>query len=333
MTTSTRRGWALHLLFWAISYVILIITFSREYDTTQANHAYTLLFHLPIVLVVYGNLWSFNKYFLKKKILPYVLSFCLLLAFGIMLHFLVFERLSLLLFPGYYFISYYTAIEIGVFVLTYLGLTFLLFLSTNWFSLRERQLQLEKENNAVRLHALRSQINPHFLFNSLNNIYSLAKEKQGQASQYILKLSESLRYMLYDADSEYVSLEDELEHLKNYFELEKLRISDKTMVQFRVKGDPSGIPVAPLVFTPIIENAFKYVHAEAPVIDAQIVVDRSEITFNCKNNYSDGKARHQGGLGLKNVKERLALLYPQQHVINIAQDDDFFSIFIQIELP
>lgn len=197
---------------------------------------------------------------------------------------------------------------------------------------------LEKERVESELKFLKSQINPHVMFNHLNNIYFYTLEKSDKAPQMILKLSEIMRYMLYEATEKYVPLEKELEYIHNYIELEKIRLEDRGEVQFEVKGAPDDYAIAPLLLISFIENSFKHsmqTQDDDIWIRIGITLEDGWLEFQAENNWSEPQQEdrpNQAGIGLQNVKKRLQLLYPNRHTLSISQSEGLFLIHLRIKL-
>ena len=308
------------LVFWLISFTILHRLFARTGDSGWIDIYFTILFHIPLLLVVYGNYMLVQNFIVRNRnVILYIIGLGLLLALGIGLHFLTFDLLSDWLFPGYYFVTFYTLREVLEFVSSYATISMLLFLSKNWFALKERQLALEKENHQIKLTSLKAQINPHFLFNSLNNIYGVTSSENKSSRAYILKLSDALRYMIYETEEAFVPLEDEVAYLKNYLALEQLRLNNKDAVRVDIEGNFSGYLIAPFILLPLIENCFKHCDKNDPIIEIQMSMEQDQLRLQTRNNKSINKER-KGGLGLSNLKSRLNLIYPNQHQLTIKED-------------
>ena len=224
-----------HALFWIISFVILLQFFAYSNELSTSDWIYAGLFHLPLVLAVYINLRLLIPGFLnQRKYFSYSILIVVLLFFTTWFLQFTFDVLVDYIFPGYYFISYYELKDYLLFVLIYLALTTLLKMSKGWFELYEtKQLleELKSQKLSAELSALKGQINPHFLFNSLNSIYSLSVDNESITPKVILKLSEVLRYMIYEANVEKVALKKELNYLKNYVELQQLRVDEKAEIK------------------------------------------------------------------------------------------------------
>ena len=198
----------------------------------------------------------------------------------------------------------------------------------DWFGSKQKQKELEKQNVISELALLRSQINPHFLFNTLNNINSFVNRDPEVTSSGIIKLSEIMRYMLYDANSDKVLLDKEIGYIKSYIDLQRLRLKDPEFVKFDVEGITEGITIPPLLLVPFIENAFKHgrKNVESPGINILLKVSATLLTFECKNYIlpADDRKPDEGGFGLKNIKRRLDLLYGKNYQFEIKTEDEIF---------
>ncbi|MEI6883983.1 MAG: histidine kinase [Bacteroidota bacterium] len=204
-------------------------------------------------------------------------------------------------------------------------------LAINWFENQKMQADFLNQKQISELALLRSQVNPHFFFNTLNNIYSLVYQKSDDAPEAVMKLSSIMRYMLYDATTDKVLLEKEIEYLKSFIELEKLRLRNKDFVSLDVRGSAEGQMIAPMLLIPFVENAFKHASrtVPAPGIIVRLDVSPGKMIFEVKNfirKNQNAPKDQQGGIGLSNIRRRLELLYPQKHSLEIKTEDDVFSI-------
>ena len=319
-----------HLTFWTISFFVLYGIFTVDYDSGKSDVIYTLLFHLPILSVVYLNHFMI-EWIVQRRYGVYFLGFLLLALLGVGLHFLIFEVLTDYLVPGYYFISYYGIWQILQFTLSYLIISTLIFLTVHWFQLQDRQLSLEKENFRVKLDNLKAQLNPHFLINSLNNIYSLTKQEKKEANSYLVKLSDALRYMVYETDADEVLLEQDLDYLDDYIALEQLRMEDLANFKYRRTGDFEGYYIAPLILLPFVENCFKHCERSDPHIDISVTMKGHTLVLDTTNNYSGSESNTMGGVGLRNARRRLALIYPGKHRLNVQQTNQWYKLSLEID--
>jgi sensor histidine kinase YesM len=190
------------------------------------------------------------------------------------------------------------------------------------------------EKNAIELAFLKSQINPHFLFNTLNNLYGLSLSEPDKTPDAILKLAEMMRYMLYESNTERVPLHQEIAYLKSFIELQKLRYDGVSFIHFEVNGILSTQQIAPLLLISFVENAFKH----GDVYDAQyplhmsLSFDRENLVFEVKNKIHRQNKDSVGGVGIKNVERRLELLYPKKHLLTVENDLHYFESHLEIEL-
>ncbi|MDB5282303.1 MAG: two-component system sensor protein no kinase domain [Bacteroidota bacterium] len=209
-----------------------------------------------------------------------------------------------------------------------LGLKFL----GQWQKAEERAQEIENDQLRTELAFLHAQINPHFLFNSLNTIYGLSLQKSDTAPLAVLKLSQLLRYVIDEARRARVPLEQEVTYLNNYIEMQKLRSTSTLQINFKVEGDIASTSIAPLLLLPFVENAFKYgiSNHENSFIDIYLSrVDR-EITFTVKNKKYIETEKHSTGIGIPNVQRRLELLYPGTHTLEINDTPDSYNIKLKI---
>jgi len=210
-------------------------------------------------------------------------------------------------------------------------------ITIQYFKEQKQKIELIKQKKESEMALLRSQINPHFLFNTLNNIYSLVYSKSADAHKAVMKLSELMRYSLYKSNEEKVPLESEINYLLTYINLELLRIKDKGFIEKKIRGDFKGIEIAPLLLLPFVENAFKHCdkNSIAPVIRLSIFLTENTLDFSIQNKIEKiRKNMHaeSGGIGLANVKKRLGLQYPGKHELDISTTDADFKVHLKIQL-
>lgn len=205
-----------------------------------------------------------------------------------------------------------------------------------WFQSEETKKEIEHEKLNTEISLLRSQINPHFFFNTLNNIYSLAIIKSEETASSILKLSAIMRYVLTESDQNQVALSKEIEFVQNYINLQSVRLTEKVQLQFDITGDTDSRQIAPLLLIPFVENAFKYGVSTVEPSAIRILLDVNEhgIDFRVTNHIVRG-ARQSAvntGIGIVNVKRRLELLYPGKHQLTITEENQQYAVHLQIEL-
>jgi LytS/YehU family sensor histidine kinase len=199
---------------------------------------------------------------------------------------------------------------------------------------RQEKILIEQKNEA-ELKLLRLQLNPHFLFNALNNIYALVLTKSENASNSLMSLSQLLRYIIYDATADKVPLSDEIRYLKYYIELESLRLVNPESVRMEIKGNADTFNIMPLIFIPFIENSFKHSNInKGGHIYIVLEIKENYIDFRCENSISNTVKQKDktGGIGLVNTQKRLELVYEDKHKLEIEQTDQVFKIRLTIEL-
>jgi two-component system LytT family sensor kinase len=196
----------------------------------------------------------------------------------------------------------------------------------------QRALKAEADKANAELSFLKAQINPHFLFNTLNNIYSLAVTKNEHTAESIMKLSNIMRYVTDDISEDYVELDSELECIRDYIDLQKLRLNASTKVEVEISGDTLNKKIAPLILMTFVENVFKYGvsnHAPSEIV-IRIAVEQDAIRFYSRNNLFRTVRKERTGIGIANTRQRLEYLYPGKHNLVISERDDCF--FVQLDL-
>ncbi len=236
---------------------------------------------------------------------------------------------------GILFVALNDLFDEEIFIITffiYFSVFFLLF--TRWVFRQMRTIiQLKNEKAKTELLHLKSQVNPHFFFNMLNNLYGLVNKDSKKAQQLILKLSDMMRYSIYEGQKEFVTLEEEIEYLKNYIELHQMRYHKNIDIQFDLDIQEEGVKVMPLLFIILLENAFKH-GVENLRKDAYVYLDmrmtENEIIFRMENNFDKTEVSEQTGIGLKNLKRRLELVYPNQHILTLSETKNVYKAELRI---
>lgn len=204
------------------------------------------------------------------------------------------------------------------------------------FSLSTRSIALERDNLNLEINFLKSQINPHFLFNSLNNIYTLSIKSDQRASTLILHLSDLIRYTLYESEAEKVLLSRELSFLEDFIELERVRYGNNVTINFRIEGEVEDQPIVPLVLFPFIENAFKH-GADASIgpawVSIFLKIEEKTLLFEVANSVGKGVVKNEfNGVGINNVKKRLQLHYANNYNLNIEPSESQYKITLLINI-
>jgi LytS/YehU family sensor histidine kinase len=224
-----------------------------------------------------------------------------------------------------------------ILVLIFLIVTTLLKFTRDSITLQEVELrikEIEKQKIEAELQALKAQVNPHFFFNTLNSLYSLSLDKSDKAPELILKLSELMRFVIYDSRDDFVTMEKQLEFMKSYVYLERLRMDEHLRLTFTVTGSNLQIRIAPLIFIAFIENAFKHVSKTIP--DPYIIIsfdlEKTDSVHFIVENSRDPVVSNpvNRGLGLSNVRQRLNLLYPDMHDLKLEEKPDTYRVELTI---
>ena len=301
--------------------VPLILTYFLD------NGVYVLIFHITIIAAVYFNINVLIKRFLSqgKFGLYLVTALGLAITAGVA-NYALFNLVIDKIFPQLFYLSYFRIHELFLIMTGYMAITTIIFLIWQyWLMIIENRQKVQNE-----LSALKAQINPHFLFNNLNTIYAMAEKGDIRTKDVILKLSDFLRYVLYDTSSEKILLEKEVEIIKTYVGLQKERINQNiTYIILDIEGDFSGALIAPLLLLPLVENCFKHgLGKNKGTIQITIKYFDHQLHFTTKNRIERRENpvnQEQGGIGIKNVEKRLNLLYPDKHILRFEEEGDFFS--------
>lgn len=215
------------------------------------------------------------------------------------------------------------------------GISAAIKLMKHWYVKEQRNLILQKENMEAQLKVLKAQIHPHFLFNTLNNIYSYTRNVSPTASKMLMELSDMLRYILYEGDQKQVPLSKELKLLRDYIELEQLRYGNKLEVTVNYPSNADQYSIAPLLLLPFVENCFKHGAShmlEHPWVSLQLHITDDVLYMKLLNGKTEEPATHKPGIGLQNVKERLQLLYPDQYELQIMNEPDVYIVNLKLTL-
>ncbi len=331
-----RRTWWQHLIFWGGAYAILLSIFKTSGSFEMIDVIYTFIFLVPIAVIVYLNLYLSIPRFLKKEIyLLYILFFVLLMGGGALFLYYLFNNLIDFILPDFYFISYYNLPTLLLFTGSFMLITTLLKLSRSWFML----LRVERITASHQLKSLQSQINPHFLLNSLQTIYALSLEKSERSPEVILQLSEILKYTLYETGQPKVKLEKEIHMIRDYVEIYRHRVDPfRVDIRLEVTGDAGDRIIAPMLLIPFIENSFKHGLQGSPgevYVYIHIRMENSGFRFHIENNLGvtdQVKPESKGGIGIENTRQRLKLIYPDKHKLTFGKNKDIFMVNLELDL-
>ncbi|MBL4642673.1 MAG: histidine kinase [Flavobacteriaceae bacterium] len=335
-----------HVLFWIGVFTYFIVTLNITYFSGyEQAFDFTIIYLLSQVIVAYVCIYFLiPKFLLPKKLVLFVFSLLLLL----MVVYFIFGCLHEFYYHPKYidFFSldserskrggtWNTLMNFPTFIgksTKFLTPTVLIVLA-KYYNNQQKYLQLNEQKKTTELATLKQQLNPHFLFNTLNNLYSLSVTKSDEAPEVIEKLSEMLDHMLYGCNDKFVSLNKEIELIENYLALEKVRYSDRVAITF-TKEVLKDVQVAPLIFLTFIENAFKHgvsQELEKATIQIEINVKENYIYFTISNSIATNKVlSNKEGIGLKNVKKQLQLLYDNAHFLDIKEENEHFYISLKL---
>jgi sensor histidine kinase YesM len=334
-----------HLLFWFCSIIFAISAFYVASDHKLILNSDLVLRaiipNIGFALAVYFNLYLLIPKFLKNKnYIFYTFWLLILLAISAILIQLIFVYfLKTKSFDDQFRSMFSSHFFTAAF---YVGITSLFKFVKDWIQLQEIKLkitQIEREKLEAELNTLKSQLNPHFLFNSLNNIYSLALTHSPRTPEIILKLSDLMRHVLYESRENFIPVKNEVNFLTNFIELQKIRLNNQIDIQYSVEGDIPERKVIPLIFEPFIDNAFKHGirnPAPAPFIHVFINFQPEILRFKIENNFNctlPGKTSKSSGIGLKNIERRLEFLYSaNEYKYEIIKTEDTFTILLEVQL-
>jgi len=328
-TKYQRKIFLLHLVFWMV-YLILNSYLWQTFDKTYNQLTFYGLTRLPVKLAaVYLNLYLLNQLFFLRKYFTFSLFFLLnLFTAGLVQTYL----------SSPHRFNYESFTQYSLPVCSVVMLTGVLVIMRRFFLKVNESRQLEIEKVKSELSFLKTQFQPHFLFNTLNNIYSLTFNNGQLAGKSILQLSALLRYMLYEAGAELVDLQQEIDHLADYVELEKMRFASRLELSFNVSGEVAGKKIAPLLLMPVLENAFKHASNkldEKIWITVDLIVKDKGLYFTVENSvFPNGKIQMQktySGIGWENLRRRLSILY-KDHTLSHELKENFHHAFLMIPL-
>lgn len=204
----------------------------------------------------------------------------------------------------------------------------------DYFREKRKQRQMERKQMETELQLLRMQLNPHFLFNTLNNLYGLAITKSDRLPDLMLKLSDLLRYLHDEAHKDAVALEKELDFLGNYIDLQKMRLAGNARVTYEQQGEPGDLTIPPAMLINFIENSFKHLNTEAreAFIDIRVTINDHNLDFKVVNSKGEAEPIKRDGTGLANIRKRLALLYPSQYELSVEDQGATFLVHLNLSL-
>jgi hypothetical protein len=325
------------ITFWTIAWFILISIFGGSSTWQKIDYIYTSVFLVTLLIPVTINDWYLRPRLLNRgHYWPYFALLIAVIFAGAFVNQELFDHFIDYILPGYFFISYYEYPDIVRFFGAFVGTWTLVGLSMEWFQLQEtrhRVAVLEKEKLSAEFKALASQVNPHFLFNSLTVLYTLALKDSKETSSAIIKLSDILRYVIYQSSKPTVTLGSEARIIRDYIDLQHYRVHPSTRIEFTEKISDENTMVAPMLFLPLVENSFKHgVHGETAnaFVNMSLEETGGVINFSITNNKPGSLGvEKSAGIGLQNLRERLLLIYPERHKFTVTETENTFTVQMQ----
>lgn len=330
----------IHIFLWILYFVM--IAYQKDLLSQRTGKPFSLqlqdfvftLNYFFVILII--NYYLLPQYFYKKKYLLFGLLSVLLLCTSIFIEEFIMEGIFYSDTRGSRFSGFFPALmDIGPTIVFFVGF------KQTWDNIKKQAdlEQLQKEKVESQLQFLKTQLNPHFLFNNLNNLYAYTLEQSPKTPEIILQLSAIMRYVIYESKENFVPLQKELKYLKDFIYLQELQMEGRGEVIFNIKGETQNKLIAPLIMIAFVENSFKHslssqaeniwIHIKAEVRDNQLFFDCQNSFEEMANNSNDYLAK---GIGLENVKKRLQLLYPRQHQLNIVQEKGLYKVALRITL-
>lgn len=328
--------WLLYLLIWTV----VMIAIGQSPDVTQEDSLFYLgiIIGISIVPAVYSfylfYYLLFPRFLQKRKIFDAFVS-----GFLVSLSSFLLAALTLRFTANLGFSCYGDSNYIAVLIVTFIsflngGVAFVIRGFISWFDEIKVKEALQKKNHEMELALVKSQLDPHFLFNTLNNIDILMLKDAERASAYLNKLSDIMRFILFETKTTEISLSREIEYISKYVELQKIRTSNSAYVSFEVIGDPKGVKIAPLVFIPIIENAFKHTNNKKieDAIVIKIFINDGSVSMQCENKIDPTRdaVAERNGLGHDLISKRLCLLYPNRHQLEVSHLAELYSVSLNV---
>lgn len=328
---------AIHILFWFCAWFFFFFYYKRY---SEAN-AYTFVASLINLVVAAATVYTFNYYLIPKILLKNQQKKFFAFAFvAIVMFFYIQLLLTLFLVVKLLYAEHQLFPEMIDVVMLFFNLFFVVFIAIaikfykRWSEKDYREQIVQREKVEAELQMLKTQINPHFLFNTLNSIYVLALKKSDQTANTVMKLSDILDYILYRADTPKIALSNEIQIINNYIELEKIRFTDRVDLDFTTHILSKAIQIPPMLIIPFVENAFKHgvtksINRSWIKIDIQERNQMLDIVVSNSKSQTPQK-RKIGGIGLLNVRKRLDLLYNDSYKLDITEKNNHYDVFLSI---
>ena len=333
-----KKRWLYHALFWIMYYFFLCLVFYNAYQIHDFIFFVQLILFMPFsAALVYVNFYILIPYFLyRKKYFYYALLLSLSLfgaAFIDQLLKQLYAHFGSKWFAFTAELNFQNLFSEAISLFYLSGFTTAVKLSKDWIQNQQLMKEKEKQYLETELNFLKAQIQPHFFFNTLNNLYSLTLKKSDQAPEIVLKLSALMSYMLYESNTPKVSLSKEITYLQNYLDLEKLRFGQRLVVTFEMEGQIEEVNIPPMILILFLENSFKHgVKNNLNKIHIAISLRVADgfLFFGVKNPVGDNTSTGNAGIGLKNAKRRLDLLYGDNYHLDLSEKQNEFIVSLKM---
>ena len=333
-----NNRWAYHALFWMVYYLFLCLIFYNAYEIHDPAFYLQIIVFLPVsAALVYLNIYVLIPALIyRKRYGYYIFSLMLALLVAALIDQLLkkmYAHFGSQLFAYTSDMSFKNIFVEAINFFYPLGFTTGIKLAKDWIQNQQLMKAREKQFLETELNFLKTQIHPHFFFNTLNNLYSLTLKKSDQAPEVVLKLSALMSYMLYESNTPKVSLSKEINYLQNYLDLEKLRFGQRLTVLFEIEGQIEEVSIPPMILILFVENSFKHGvknNVNHIQIDISLKMEGAYLYFQVKNPVGNHSSTGNEGIGLKNARRRLDLLYVKNYQLDISESDGQFFVFLKM---
>lgn len=344
----------IHIAFWCLSTLVIYLAFGQaDYELINVDGETTTIVHRNLkefwffamthifkAFLFYTNAFVlFPRYLKNRHLSKFILQSLIVLVLALALELIISNYMML----GHDGIWVYITPRLPLNItlsMFYLGISFAYSFALSWMKNERQKSVLVQEKLVTELAFLKAQVNPHFLFNTLNNLYSMANRSDSpELADGIDKLSQLMRYMLHDSNGETVLLDRELDYIRSFIEIQKLRLSedDDFIIQFNVDGPTTNVRIAPMLLIPFVENAFKHGidFKESSVIKIELIIENDEMIFSVFNSCADNAnnlEKGRSGIGLENLRRRLELLYYGRYSLEIKEDGEVHGAILKLKL-
>jgi two-component system, LytTR family, sensor histidine kinase AlgZ len=334
-----HRILVVHISFWCVYFSLFYYQISFPRRGEEVNYSRAFFDASTHVLIMAGlsylnYFYLLPRFLIHKNLLKYLLEFIIPFTIIVTLH-IYFKRYiyadlgeSRRFLYGSKFILQHASTTL--FIAIFVGM---LKFAEDWLELEAKRKELENEKLTAELTFLKAQINPHFLFNTLNNLYYLAFTNSPNTTEVIAKLSQMMRYMIYDSNHEKVLLNKEIEYIENYIDLEKLRLNNQIPIHFEVSGEVNQVKIVPLILITFLENAFKHGvtnNATDAYILVKLFIENQELIYTVENSKLNNTLHEKSGIGLQNVRRRLDLSYANKYRLEVQDEEKSYKVCLKL---